>query len=155
MRNIYFARSDECLLDIDSEYGAKLFQDRISKIQHLTKRIIIASTRPNHYHVFIKLKKHHRFVDICALQTYLGSDIRRELSNLSRIIAGATKPILLVHYSKAKYWRKPDIVCSCPRKWKGKKLSNCRHLIQARGHKAKYGYLSTRLKIIGVENPFG
>lgn len=155
MRNIYFAKSDEALLDIDSEAGARLFWNRLPKVKQLIKRIVIEATRPNHYHVFIKLKNHHQFVNISALQTYLGSDLKRELANLSRIIAGATKPILLIHYSKVKHWRKPDLVCSCPRKYKGKKLSNCVHLINYRGHEAKFGYISTRLNLIGIERPFG
>jgi hypothetical protein len=112
------------------------------------------STRPHHFHVYILLKKHHRFVDLSALQTYLGSDIRRENSNLSRIIAGATKPILLIEFARVPHWRKPDIICSCFRKWKGRKRGTCRHIMAARGHRAKYGFLSTRLKIIGVEEPF-
>ncbi len=154
MRYIYFARSNEILLDIDMEGKFRLFLKRLPKLEFLVKKpIVIESTRPHHYHIFIRLKKRHRFVDLSALQVYLGSDVRRELSNMSRMIAGATKPILLIHFSRVKHWRKPDIVCSCPPKWKGRKLGNCHHLMSARGHKAKYGFLATRLRII-VVSPF-
>jgi hypothetical protein len=142
------------MLDIDSEYGAKVFWERLPKVKPLIKRIAIESTRPNHYHIFIKLRRHHRFVNISALQTYLGSDLKRELANMSRIIAGARKPILLIHYSRVKHWRKPDVICSCQRKYQGRKLSNCAHLINYRGHQAKYGYISTRLKLIGIKKPY-
>lgn len=156
LRNIYFARSNEVLLDIDTESKFRLFLKRLPKIVHLVRKpIVIEATRPHHYHIFIRLRKRHRFVDLSALQTYLASDIRRENSNLSRIIAGATKPILLIHFSKVKHWRKPDIICSCPPKWKGRKLGNCWHLMKARGHKAKWGFLSTRLRTIGVVDPYG
>jgi hypothetical protein len=85
---------------------------------------------------------------------YLGSDPIRELANMNRMIAGASRPILLIEYTKVKNWREPDFICSCPRKWKGRKLGNCVHLMAARGHKAKYGFLSTRLKTIGIERPY-
>ncbi len=155
MRNIYFSRSDEVLLDIDTDSSFRLFLKRLPKIERLVRKpVVIESTRPHHYHVFIRLKRRHRFVDLSALQVYLGSDVKRELSNLSRIIAGATRPILLIHFARVKHWRKPDIVCSCPPKWKGRKLGNCRHLLAARGHRARYGFLSTRLKTIGVVSPY-
>lgn len=155
LRNIYFARTNECLLDLDNPVSVKQFRDRISKLDGLTRKIVILSTRPNHYHVYIQLKKHYRFPNLFALSTYLGSDTHRELSNYSRYIQGAKYPCLLIEYTKVRHgWRKPDIVCSCPRKYKGKKLSNCRHLIRARGHKSKFGYLSTRLETIGISNPY-
>lgn len=155
MRKIYFARSNEVLLDIDSDCKFKLFLKRLSKIENLVRKpIVIESTRLHHFHIFIKLKKRHKFVNLSALQSYLGSDIKRENSNLSRIIAGASKPILLIHYSRVKHWRKPDIICSCPPKWKGKKLGNRRHLMNAKGHKARYGFLSTRLRTIGITSPY-
>lgn len=79
MRNIYFARSDEALLDIDSEAKFKLFLRRLPTIEHLVRKpIVIVSTRPLHYHIFVRLKKRHRFVDLSALQVYLGSDPKRE-----------------------------------------------------------------------------
>jgi hypothetical protein len=155
MRNISFARSDEAMLDLDSDRSYRLFLKRLPVILPLILKMVVVATRPHHFHVYIKLKRRHRFVDISALQIYLGSDPRRELANLSRIVAGASKPILLIEYTKVNHWRKPDIVCSCPPKWKGRKLGNCRHLMAARGHKAKYGFLSTRLKILGVKDPYG
>jgi len=155
MRNIYFARCDEVLLDYDSTRQLRVFLERRDRIEPLARRIVVVATRPGHYHVYIRLKRRHRFVDISALQVYLGSDLKRELSNMSRIIAGATKPILLIEYTKVRHWRRPDIVCSCPPRWRGRKLGNCRHLLAAKGHKAGYGFLSTRLKIIGVKDPFG
>jgi hypothetical protein len=146
-------------LDLDTDRSYRQFQERVRKIEHLVRKpIVVVATRPHHWHVFIRLKKRHRFVDICALQVYLGSDVRRELANMSRIIAGATLPILLIDYGVVKHWghHPPNIVCSCPPKdRKGRKLGNCRHLMAARGHKAKYGFLSTRLKIIGVKDPYG
>jgi len=155
VRNIYFARSDEALLDIDTDRGFRRFLQRFPTILSLVASMVILATRPHHYHVYIKLRKRHRFVDLSSLQTYLGSDRTRELANMSRVIAGATRPILLIEYTKVPHWRKPDIVCSCPRRWKGRKLCNCRHLMTARGHKAKYGFLSTRLKTLGVKDPYG
>ena len=154
MRNIYFARSDEALLDLDNDSAYNLFRKRLPKILPLVRKVIVVATRPHHWHCYLRLKKSHAFVNISALQTYLGSDKTRELANMSRIIAGASKPILLIEFTRVKHWRPPDIVCSCPRKWKGRKLGNCRHLMKAKGHKAKYGFLSTRLKTMGVVSPY-
>ena len=155
MRNIYFARSNEALLDLDTEGAFKVFLERLPIATHLASKIVIVATRPHHHHVYIRLKRRHRFVDLSALQAYLGSDLRRELSNMSRIIAGASKPTLLIEYTKVRHWRRPDVVCSCAPKWKGKKLGNCRHLMAVRSHKPRYGFLSTRLKIVGVRDPYG
>lgn len=155
MRNIYFARSNEFLGDYDSERSFRTFQERLPKIEHMVKRVVVLATRRGHYHVYCLLDGQHRFVDLSALAVYLGSDIRRELSNMSRIMAGASKPILLIEFTKVPHWRKPDIVCSCPRMWKGWKLGNCRHLLAVKAHKPKYGFLSTRLKILGVKDPYG
>lgn len=154
MRNIYFNRSDEASLDLDSEKAFRKFLTRLGPILPLVIKMVIVASRPHHYHVYILLGRRHRFVDISALQTYLGSDKERELANMSRIIAGASKPILLIEYAKVPHWRKPDMVCHCPPKWRGRKLGNCHHLMAAKGHKAKYGFLSTRLKTIGVKEPF-
>ncbi len=158
MRNIRFNRSNEATLDLDSDSAHKQFRDGLPKIEHLVRKpVVVVATRPHHWHVFIRLKKRHRWVDLVALQTYLGSDKARELANMSRIAAGASKPILLIDFGVVKHWghHPPDITCSCPRKWKGRRLRNCRHLAAAKGHKAKYGFLSTRLKILGVRDPYG
>ena len=143
------------LLDIDSAKSYRLFRERYPKVAHLVKKTVILATRPGHYHVYILLKRRHRFVNLSALQRYLGSDTRRELSNMSRIIAGASKPILLIEFTNVPYWREPDVVCSCPPKIKGRKFGNCPHLMAVREHKPAYGFLSTRLRIIGVGAPFG
>lgn len=143
------------LLDFDSARSYRLFQRRYPKIARLVEKVVVLATRPGHFHVYILLKRRHRFVNLSALQRYLGSDIKRELSNMSRIIAGASKPILLIEFTRVPHWREPDIVCSCPPKAGGKKLGNCPHLMAAPGHRADYGFLSTRLKIIGVKDPYG
>lgn len=151
MRYIYFARKNEVMLDIDSSKAYDKFQRNLKYLDGLTRKITILHTRRGHYHVYLTLKKRHEYPQLSALQTFLGSDIRRELANYSRILARASKPILLIEYDRVKHFREPDIVCSCPRKYKGKKLANCIHLRSAKGHKAKYGYLSTRLKYLGID----
>ena len=153
MRYIYFATMFELLLDLDTDRSFRLFLDRFPKVQALASRVIILATRPHHYHVYIRLRKRHRWENLSAAAVYLGSDRSRELANISRVMAGATRPVLLIEFGRVPHWRKPDIVCSCPRKWKGRKLGNCRHLMAARGHRAKNGFLSNMQKIIGVENP--
>jgi hypothetical protein len=142
-------------LDFDNTKSYRLFQERYPKIAHLVKKMVIMATRPGHYHVYVLLKRRHRFVQLSALAVWLFSDPKRELSNLSRIVAKATRPVLLIEFTRVPHWRKPDLACFCPRKWKGKRLANCWHLLQAKGHKAQYGFLSTRLKIIGVKDPYG
>ena len=156
MRNIYFARSDEAMLDLDTEDAYKLFASRVPKIEHLVRKpMVITNPRPHHYHVYIKLKKAHDFANISAFQQYLGSDIKRELADLSRIIAGASKPILLIEWAKPKHmWREPDVVCACPREWKRKKLANCKHLMAVREHRPRFGFISTRLMIMGIVKPY-
>jgi hypothetical protein len=151
---VYFSRSNEVLLDIDSESKYRLFLKRLPKILPLILKVIVVSTRLHHYHIYILLKKRHRFVDLSALQVYLGSDPIRELANMSRIIAGASRPMLLIEYSRVKNWRDPDFVCACPPRWKGRKLGNCVHLLNARGHKARWGFLTTRLRTIGLDSPY-
>lgn len=144
------------MLDFDREKDFRFFRDtRYPKIQSLVKKMVILATRPGHYHVYILLKRHHRFVNLSALQRFCGSDIKRELSNMSRMMAGASKPILLIEFTRVPHWRKPDVTCSCPPKINGRKYGNCPHLRVARGHKAAYGYLKTRLEIVGVKDPYG
>ena len=145
-------RSNELGLDFDREKYFRFFQkERYPKIKHLVKKMVILATRPGHYHVYIVLRRHHRFVNLSALQRFCGSDIKRELSNMSRIIAGASKPILLIEFTRVQHFRRPDITCSCPPKLHGRKFGNCPHLVKARGHRARFGYLSTRLRIVGVD----
>lgn len=158
MRNIRFNRADEATLDIDTDRDYYRFNERLPKIEHLVKKpIVVVATRPHHWHIFLRLKKRHRWVDIVALQTYLGSDKARELANMSRIAAGASKPILLIDFGVVRHWEHhpPDVVCPCPPKIRRKKFGNCPHLMAVKEHKAKYGFLSTRLKILGVKYPYG
>jgi hypothetical protein len=84
----------------------------------------------------------------------LGSDIRREFSNLLRVEAGCPKPVALIEFARIPHWDDPDIICNCPRRWKRKKLGECSHLRVARGRKARSGYLSSHLRTIGVKEPF-
>jgi hypothetical protein len=154
VRNTYFGRRNEALLDHDTDRAFRLFLRRLQKILPLVVKVVILATRPHHYHVYIRLKRPQTWANISALQTFLGSDKSRELANMSRILAVATRPILLVEFGRIPNWRKPDLVCSCPRKWKGRKLANCRHLTRAKGHKARWGFISTRLKAMGVKEPF-
>ena len=140
------------MLDHDSDSAFRLFLSRLHLVLPLVKKIVILAERPHHYHTFIRLKKAQTWANTSALQTFLGSDKSRELADTSRVLAGATWPILLIEYGHSvPHWRTADIVCSCPRIWKGKKLGNCRHLMKAKGHKAEYGFLSTRLKEAGVK----
>ena len=150
MRNIYFAQSDEVFVDLDSSKQLRIFKDRCRKIQHLVKKWVIIKKSSHSHHVYIQLKKRHRFVDLAVLAQHLGSDIRKTLADLSRIIAGASKPILFIEYTKVPNWREPDIVCSCPPRYKGEKMGICYHILRAKGHKAMYGKMSTRLRIMGV-----
>ncbi|MDG7000209.1 MAG: hypothetical protein JRN15_13980 [Nitrososphaerota archaeon] len=150
MRNIYFAHSDEVFVDIDSERQLTIFKQRCRKIQHLVKKWIIEKKGRHSYHVFIQLKRHHRFADLAVFAQYLGSDIRKTLADMSRIIAGASKPILFIEYTKIPNWREPDIVCTCPPRYRGEKMGMCYHILHAKGHKAIYGKMSTRLRIVGV-----
>jgi hypothetical protein len=144
------------MLDHDTDRAFRLFLKRLPLILPLVVKIIILATRPHHYHVYIRLKKRQTWANISALETFLASDKSRELANMSRVLAHSTSPILLIEYGhRVPHWRRADIVCSCPRVWKWKKLANCRHLARAKGHKAKWGYLSTRLKAMGVVEPFG
>lgn len=153
MRNIRFNRADEATLDLDSDGSYNQFKERVPRIEHLVRKpIVVVATRPHHWHVFIRLKKRHRWVDLVALQTWLGSDLKRELANMSRIAAGASKPTLMIDYGIIRHWghHPPDIRCSCPPRIKGRKFGNCPHLMAVKAHRPKYGFISTRLKIIGV-----
>ena len=109
MRNIYLAHSDEVFVDLDSKRQLGIFKKRCRNIQHLVKKWIIIKKSNRSYHVYIQLKRHHRFVDLAVLAQHLGSDIRKTLADMSRIIAGASKPILFtVRLIDEKY------VCYCP-----------------------------------------
>ena len=149
MRNIYFAHSDEVFVDLDSKRQLTIFKKRCRSIQHVVKKWIIVKKSTRSHHVYIQLKSHHRFVDLAVLAQFLGSDIRKTLADMSRIIAGASKPILFIEYIKIPNWREPDIVCSCPPRYKGEKMGMCYHILHAKGHKEMYGKMSTRLRIIG------
>ncbi|MDG6950214.1 MAG: hypothetical protein JRN71_08015 [Nitrososphaerota archaeon] len=139
------------MLDHDSDSAFRFFLSRLHLVLPLVTKVIIMAERPHHYHTYIRLKKKQTWANISALQTFLASDKSRELANMSRILAGATCPILLIEYGHCvPHWRRADIVCSCPRVWRRKKLGNCRHLTIMKGHKAKWGFLSTRLKEVGV-----
>jgi hypothetical protein len=63
-------------------------------------------------------------------------------------------PIALIEFGRVPHWHRPEIVCSCPRMWKRKKLGACPHLIRARGPKGKSASLSAHLRAIGVDSPF-
>jgi hypothetical protein len=155
VRYTYFLRADEGGLDLDSDNAYRIFLKRLPKVLPLILKLVILATRPHHYDVYIRLKKRHRFVDICALQTYLGSDKDRELANMSRIIAGASKPILLIEYAKVRHWREPDIICVCPPKLRrGRKFANCPHLLGTKSHRPRWGFISTRLQTLGIASPF-
>ncbi|MDG6988270.1 MAG: hypothetical protein JRN21_02980 [Nitrososphaerota archaeon] len=140
------------MLDHDSDSSFRVFLSRLYLVLPLVTKIVIVAERPHHYHTFLRLKKKQTWANISALQTFLGSDKSRELANMSRILAGATYPILLIEYGhRVPHWRRADIMCSCPRVWKRKKLGNCRHLAQVKGHRMKWGFISTRLKEVGVK----
>jgi hypothetical protein len=154
LRRTYFARQNEAMLDLDSDSAFRVFLSRLHLVLPIVTKVVIVAERPHHYHTFIRLKKKQTWANISALQTFLGSDKSRELANMSRILTGATWPILLIeHGHSVPHWRRADISCGCPRVWKGRKLANCRHLARAKGHRARWGYLSTRLEAMGVE-PF-
>ena len=155
VRYTYAARSNEFMLDLDSERAYGLFLERLPKVLPLIRRLSVLATRPHHFHVYGVLRRRHRFVNLSALQTFLRSDPIREVSNMSRMIAGASKPIILIEFSRVPNFRGPDLVCACKPKLRGKKFANCLHLMAFREHKPKYGFLSTRVRIVGVEDPFG
>lgn len=155
MRYTYAMRSNEFGLDLDSDRAYRTFLERLPKVLPLILRLTILATRRHHFHVYAILRKRHRWENLSALQTYLGSDPIRELSNLSRTIAGASKPIILIDYARVPNFRPPDLVCACKPKLRGHRFANCPHLRAFKGHKAKYGFLNTRLKIIGVKDPYG
>ena len=155
MRRTYFARRNDVMLDHDSDSAFRLFLSRLYLVLPLVTKVIIMAERTHHYHTYIRLKKKQTWANISALQTFLASDKSRELANMSRILADANSPILLIEYGHSvPHWRRADIVCNCPRVWKRKRLANCWHLARAKGHRSKWGYLSTRLKQMGVKEPF-
>jgi hypothetical protein len=152
MRNHFFGRRNELLLDIDSEAQFRKFLKRLPAVLHLViLPVVVVSQRPHHYHAYARLRHRAEFPDLSALAVWLGSDLKRELANMSRWAAGATRPVLLIEYTKPKHWRKPDLVCSCPPKLRGRKFANCPHLMSAKGHKAEFGFLSTRLGHLRVK----
>jgi len=154
MRRTYFARRNEAMTDHDSLKSFRLLLQRLPLILPLVSKIVILNPRPGHFHCYLKLRRKNEWADLVALQIFLGSDKNRELANYSRIIAGASKPILLIEFTKTPHWRPPDLTCSCPRKLRGRKFANCPHLMAVKEHVPLAGFLSTRLKVMGVKEPF-
>lgn len=155
VRYTYAMRPNEIGVDLDSDRAYRLFLRRLPKVLPLILTLSVLATRPHHFHVYAVLRKRHAWANLSALQTYLGSDPIRELSNLSRVIAGASKPIILIEFARVPNFRSPDLVCGCRPRVRGRKFANCPHLMAWKEHRPRYGFLSTRLRIVGVEDPFG
>ncbi len=130
----YFARRNELLLDIDNRKSIKIFLKNLPIIAVTAKKVIPLSTRLNHLHVYIKLQKKFNYSTLFSLAGWLGSDLRRESANYSRLLSGARKPALLIEYQRVRDFREPDLVCKCPRNYPDtkRKMPSCQHLINFR-----------------------
>lgn len=143
MRYHYFARRNELLLDIDNRKSIKTFLKYHPTIAIVARKIVQLNTRPNHLHVYITLPKKLSYNALFSLAGWLGSDLRRESANYSRLISGAKKPALLIEYQRVPDFRDPDLVCSCPRNYSNtkKKMPSCEHLINFKEFHFREGML--------------
>lgn len=153
MRYTYGAKSSQALCDIDTDRGFRMFLKGLPVILPLVTKMVVVTSRPHHWHVFLELRTRHRYVDLIALQAWLGSDIRREFSSLLRAKAGCPMPVALIEFARVPHWDDPDIICRCSRRWKrGRKMGECPHLRAARGRRWKQGYLRTHLETLGASS---
>lgn len=127
----YFARRNELFLDIDNRKSIRIFLKYLPVVAIFARKLSILQTRPNHLHVYITLPKRLPFNTLFSLAGWLGSDLRRESANYSRLISGARKPSLLIEYRRVRDFRKPDLVCGCPRNFPNtnRKMPSCVHLV--------------------------
>ena len=133
----YFARYNELLLDLDSEYAlgcAVLKLRRAIRLVFLdVERYIFFESSPGKFHGFVTLQKNWRylFYEKTLWRLWLGSDFYRELYSSKRHCNGLSEPDLLI--ARQDYFlrefcgtgklekmdRRPDAECNCKRKHTG------------------------------------
>jgi hypothetical protein len=125
----YFARPNELLCDLDSEYAVASFCFKLkravrNKSLRVKDALIRESNAAGKYHAVVVLRNELSEGERILWQTWLGSDRVRELYNAMRVERGVSHPNLLIRRHAIKEFRNYDAVCKCDGKHKG--LAKCR-----------------------------
>lgn len=94
---VYRGDPKTLLLDIDSGAAFKQFELNRDLVDQLVgiKDYTVWNSQNSKHHVLLKLKTPLSIEMRLFLQTYLGSDVKRELLTYKRVLEGETEPSLL------------------------------------------------------------
>lgn len=145
MINFWYVSTEyEILIDTDNAHRSfKHFDMRLQGAIESEKLAVYSiethsSTRPNHLHTLITLKKPMDAIERQVWAIILHSDIYRGCCNIMRAIKNVPSPDLLI--TPLQFMRKFDAVCFCETKHNAETMFHCPVALELRGEERTLGF---------------
>ena len=120
----YAARSDELLIDLDSQTLLEIALKRLAKPEldiRASQMFLTESATKGHFHMAVRLRENVAEVRRMLFQLYLMDHVYRSVKNFDRALNNVSAASLLISphnwanggLNRTKFWRSPDAICHC------------------------------------------